>query len=323
MGYHGNLIAKDHVIYRAALAYLSQGELVPPPEGVAGLTQQMHDAPRKTHFVVAQRSDVTLLHDSHYAPTASVFTDSIPDIPTSPPVVVDEPVISITSAEPSNWGSWIYRTLPKLIDAPDDERPILVYQHTVWQKALFKLFFPNRRAIEHWPTRPYVLRDVMIPSMRNPAAYFDAGVIGFYRRFAERLGQQSPVNRLYMARRNARLRPLANEAELINVLEGFGFTAVDIETLPIEDQIRLVRDAEYIACPGGSGLYNLVFASNAKFVLDIEAGKDWLFAHHNIMRSCGLKHSILYGERLEASNPHGRWQCNPHDVAQILKMVTG
>lgn len=72
------------------------------------------------------------------------------------------------------------------------------------------------------------------------------------------------ARRLYLARRNAKDRPLQNEAEVIALLARHGFIAIDPETHTLEEQVRYAASAEIIAGPYGANLANLVFAARAR-----------------------------------------------------------
>lgn len=55
-------------------------------------------------------------------------------------------------------------------------------------------------------------------------------------------------------------RMVVNEAELCAILETYGFTVLQPETIPFADQVRMFHEAEAFVAPAGSALMNLVFA---------------------------------------------------------------
>lgn len=236
------------------------------------------------------------------------------------PIVIERPVIFLGSDEPSNFGSWLYRIIPKLIDAPYRDFPVLVYNNAPWMNGLLgRMFGGNVSVINHWPRRGYVLREALIPTLRDVDVYFDEEVRSFYKYSAAMIDGKSPLEKIYLSRRGQKLRPLLNEDELEERLAGAGFGIVRPETMSITDQIRTIRDARVIVCPGGSGLFPMVFASSAEFVLDLESGSEWLFAHHNLLRSTAKRHTILFGSRAEGSaSPHGPWHVDVDAVMTAL-----
>lgn len=66
--------------------------------------------------------------------------------------------------------------------------------------------------------------------------------------------------RIYVSRGDTRARRLLNEAELIDVLRGYGFTPYSLGGMDIEEQVRLFHDAECVVAPHGAGLANMLFA---------------------------------------------------------------
>jgi hypothetical protein len=230
-----------------------------------------------------------------------------------PDVTIEHPVISLASDEPANWGSWIYRVIPKLIEVADRSRvPVLTYAQASWMTSLLDLFFGNLNIIRHGPGRRYRLKQALVPSLRNSGVYFDDVTLSFYRSAAQRLGGHSPYEKIYLSRQaSARKRPgfrvIENELGLIEALAERGFVAIELESLPIPDQIRAIRDAKAIVVPGGSGLFNCVFASNAERVIDIEPSRTWVHAHHSLLTSCGLDHTITFGNQALGSLPHSSW----------------
>ncbi|MBL0406307.1 DUF563 domain-containing protein [Microvirga aerilata] len=232
---------------------------------------------------------------------------------------VDEAVISLASDEPSNYGSWIYRIIPKLIGVNYQEHPIFVYQNSKWMKGLLDFCFGSELTIKnHWPHRQYHLSHAVIPTPRNVDVYFDQEVVSFYETVAKRVAESSRHEKIYLSRQGQSIRPLVNEAELIALLISRGFEIIRPEVMGLKDQIRVIRDAKVIVCPGGSGLFNCVFASNAEFVLDLEAGHDWVYAHHNLLRSSGKHHTIVFGRRQNDDGPHAPWTVDLTHVVQAL-----
>jgi hypothetical protein len=85
---------------------------------------------------------------------------------------------------------------------------------------------------------------------------------------AEAPGESGSPARVYFSRRRiAGSRVVLNEAELVSLLEGSGFAAVDPEALPFAAQTRLAAAAEALAGPYGANLANCAFARNARTAL--------------------------------------------------------
>lgn len=240
----------------------------------------------------------------------------LPDL--TPTETITDPIVALCSGEPANYGSWIYRILPKLATLPASDRALLIYHAAPWQKELLSVFAPDRRVIHHKPNQVYDLPDAQIATMRNLGVCFDDRTRAFYRDHAAAVPGTSDMRRIYLSRATQKIRPMRNEAELEAGLVQRGFHIVRPEALSLSDRIRVIRDAEVIVCPGGSGLFNLVFANNAKLVIDIEASRTWIAAHTRLMNSLELPHIVLLGQQDQTGQPHAPWAAPVDDAMWCL-----
>ena len=80
---------------------------------------------------------------------------------------------------------------------------------------------------------------------------------------------ESGAKRLYLSRATAAYRRVMNEAEILELLQAYGFIEVRLEELAFTDQVRLFRDADVVVAPHGSGLANLVFCAPGARVIEL------------------------------------------------------
>lgn len=78
-----------------------------------------------------------------------------------------------------------------------------------------------------------------------------------------------PERRIYATRRLARHRHMANEAELLPVLERHGFEVVALEELAFGEQVALMHKADVLAAPHGAGLTNAMFMREGAKLLEL------------------------------------------------------
>jgi capsular polysaccharide biosynthesis protein len=107
--------------------------------------------------------------------------------------------------------------------------------------------------------------------------------------------------RIYITRRKATGRHVANEAELLATLQPLGFVSVVAEELDWLHQIALFHHAECIVAPHGAGLANLVFASPPVLVVELIAEAYPFSFFPEISRQLDLRHRILFGAPLVPS----------------------
>jgi capsular polysaccharide biosynthesis protein len=69
--------------------------------------------------------------------------------------------------------------------------------------------------------------------------------------------------RVFVSRSDATVRRVANEEEVMELLEDWGFRRYCTRELSFAEQVTLFSNAEAIVSPHGSGLMNQIFATNA------------------------------------------------------------
>ena len=87
------------------------------------------------------------------------------------------------------------------------------------------------------------------------------------------------------------MRRISNHCELAQALARLGFIDVELEKMPMEDQIRLFYNAEMVVGPHGAGLANLLFAKSTR-VLEL-FGTHYVVPHY-LMLSAALDHEYSY-----------------------------
>lgn len=83
-----------------------------------------------------------------------------------------------------------------------------------------------------------------------------------------------PRELVYISRSNARCRRSANEPEVVQLLEKFGFRIVHLERLAPDDQVRATLNARLIVGNHGGGLPSLIYAPFSCKLLEIRSQTD-------------------------------------------------
>jgi capsular polysaccharide biosynthesis protein len=78
-----------------------------------------------------------------------------------------------------------------------------------------------------------------------------------------------PGNRIYVSRKQAVRRHLANEYEFLPLLKKHNFRKVYLEQFSIREQVALFRKASHIIAAHGAGLTNVLFAPADVRILEI------------------------------------------------------
>lgn len=80
--------------------------------------------------------------------------------------------------------------------------------------------------------------------------------------------------RLYVNRRDTKIRRVLNEGVLESALAARGFRSVSAADFDFQDKMDLYSSAEIIVAPHGSGLANIAFCSPGTHIVEID-GDDW------------------------------------------------
>lgn len=113
--------------------------------------------------------------------------------------------------------------------------------------------------------------------------------------------QEGRGRRLYVTRRHARMRRLANEDALETVLSGHGFETVDFDGMPFADQVRMAGEAEIIAGAHGAGLANMAFMPAGGAVLEMRHAAGPSNCFFTLSTICGHGHCFVAAEPPDAS----------------------
>jgi capsular polysaccharide biosynthesis protein len=236
--------------------------------------------------------------------------------------------VVLSSHEPLNYGSWLFRFLPKLATLRKyglAERNILVCAHPVLREYLTLCGIPGEEIIpqdvninRHGRAHTiYRLDHAILPCLRNPHALLDPESSAFYDELRARYGVPQANRRLYISRLRHSLRGqsgrvMLNESDLISRIAQLGFEIIEPETLSPRQQIEIFSSAEMVVGPAGSGMFNVVFCHPGTKVIDIESERNWIHAHLCLFSSCRLRFGLFEGkvDPSDALPVHRRWSVN-------------
>jgi capsular polysaccharide biosynthesis protein len=237
--------------------------------------------------------------------------------------------VILGSHEPSNYGSFLFRVLPKILSIKDHglhDVPAVVWAQIEPFIVLLELCGIKRANIVQHQTKCITSIDrVVFPSLRNPHGYLDARSRDFFTWIGDKVGRSKLKRKIYVSRQgHARAggssRVMLNEGDLILALSSLGFEIIEPEKLSIIDQIKTFNSADFVIGPSGSAMFNCVFCSPGTKVIDIESEPHWIYAHTGIFSSCGLEYSIVTGmaDRTDERPVHKQWNVN---IDSLLKLI--
>ena len=245
--------------------------------------------------------------------------------------------VLLSSVEPSNYGSWLFRVLPKLhtlaqINLREPLRYLVWVGLPSFMEYLGLLGISEDQVIHHDPTNViYHLDRVIVPSIRNTHAFLDPESVALLSGLRARLGGPvRPGCRIYVSRvlqsEQGSQRIMLNEPELVKRLADLGFRIITPETLSVAEQIREFAAAEMVVGPSGSGMFNVVFCHPGTKIIDIESEPHWIYAHRSLFASCGLRYGFFVGSALDRRFQvhHQAWNVNVDAlILQIKSFAQG
>lgn len=242
---------------------------------------------------------------------------------------INTTAVVLCSHEPSNYGSFLFRVLPKLHAVRKlglGQRPIAVWAHTPSFRDLLGMAgIPAEQIIQHDTHALTTFDRVIAPSLRNPHGFLDPESHGFFQDLLQQLPEAGTGRRLYISRqgqmrRGASSRQMLNEAELIGALGRLDFEIVEPEALSPVEQARIFASAAIVVGPSGSAMFNVVFCRPGTKIVDIESEPHWIYAHAGLFASCKTDYGIFVGE-VDGSDPtpvHRRFSVDiPALVARV------
>ena len=107
------------------------------------------------------------------------------------------------------------------------------------------------------------------------------------------LRPSEPFRKLYVTRRNAKVRRLINEEAVAGHLRERGFEVVALEKRPLREQVQLFAEASLVVTQHGAGLVNLLFSRDVR-VLEICSDEDRQIFFRLLSEARGFPHLQLH-----------------------------
>lgn len=245
----------------------------------------------RLHALLATDRDTGLCVQG--TPSGFGYSPRRPDL-----AIVDLPgrVGLAVSVEPSNWGSFLLRVLPKAI----------LLRHLGVDKLIARCAHPNQRQllelagwrpdqiVEHQPSRRYRAQQMVLPS--ELCEQLALGMMG--RSLIARVppSAQRRDRKLFVSRRprqsSRNMRYCINHDALELRMQSLGFEVLYPELLSAREQMQVFAEAAMVVGPSGAGLFNTLFCCVGTTVLDIESEPSWIHGHSCLFSSLGLRYAI-------------------------------
>ena len=162
--------------------------------------------------------------------------------------------------------------LPHLIAAP--RNPVLVPEFM--PQSFIEFLKQVKFEVKVLPQGTVQVERLYIPEMELPEWNYEKvkKIQTFFedllpRNCYENSTDSIPGNRIYVSRKQAVRRHLANEYEFLPLLKKHNFRKVYLEQFSIKEQVELFRKASHVIAAHGAGLTNVLFAPADVRILEI------------------------------------------------------
>jgi tetratricopeptide (TPR) repeat protein len=114
-------------------------------------------------------------------------------------------------------------------------------------------------------------KQLIVPSFPGTIAWMPKWACDYIKQSLHELDLSSTEvkKRIYISRNKSTNRRLINEEEIIDFLQKYDFEVVNLESMSVREQAKLLSQAEVVISPHGSGLSNLVFCQKGTKVIEI------------------------------------------------------
>lgn len=224
---------------------------------------------------------------------------------TGPPVELEGRIGVLAGRGDDSYYHFLVEILPRveLLARCDEFAPIDRWYAPMsarWQRDLLEAFGVPAERIVDSDAVSHVRGDVLViptfPDDVNRQA--PPWVVAYLRKrlLADDV-EPIPGRRLYVSRGNQpNTRCVRNERDVLEMLKAEGFSSVDPASFPLDEEIRMFAEAEWIVAPHGASLANLLFASPAASVVELFAPGYVECSYWKLAGHVGMNYRYLLGE---------------------------
>lgn len=229
--------------------------------------------------------------------------------------------LAINNAWCHNFYHWLLEVAPRLMlarDAGVDADWCLVDCQSRFQRRALELAGVPRSTL----IQPHVALNLQADCLVRPS---DPGASAWrdlartIRQNLPRSAERSP-QRIYISRRHAAHRRIADEAALESWLQREGFRTCHFEHLDFAEQVRLISQAEFIVAVHGAALANLIFAAPGTQVVEIfPRGRYNPDCFPRVSHAMGLQHVLVMAD---STRFRQNLRVDVRDVAQAVDLCS-
>jgi tetratricopeptide (TPR) repeat protein/capsular polysaccharide biosynthesis protein len=213
-----------------------------------------------------------------------------------------------------NFGHWMLNNFARLALINDEEAlkslPVVVGDDLSGTRleCLARFGIGEDRIVRVPPGQIAWFEELWVPSFpyfAEPTTLMWAPAVIHFIRTALDIPQEralgKPPRRLFLTRRNAQWRHLANEDEIVVALQPFGFESIELADLSLDEQIALASEADIILGPFGAAMNLHLFAPQGTHVVELKFSESAMDIHPTLAGEIGQFHHSITCQRANSS----------------------
>jgi capsular polysaccharide biosynthesis protein len=212
----------------------------------------------------------------------------------------------IGGSDKPNFGHFMLDIVPLIHLGATMGMPMLSWTLRPWQRALIARLDVTPGLIREIRPRPVFLDHAIVSNRLSGVGCQNAhpehkeafaNILSNVQKHAHAL---STPRRVLICRGLTNSRNLTNRAAMIEALKALGFTAIQPETLPFDEQVLTFAQAEVIVCEFGAAMANAIFCRPGTKVVEVIAeGQHDPWSSH-LFAMLELEHVVLFQPQSEA-----------------------
>ncbi len=247
--------------------------------------------------------DHMYIDDLIWGPTKRGVIFPLPDIKNlNVPEVIHGKVAVGLQAGAWNYYHWMTEVLPRLgllqASGIKFDYLYLPLDYSFMRETVNLLGFDASQILQPQDFDFHIQADeLIVPSMIYVKGHISPFTIDFLRnRFIplaeKKIDSRIFSKKIFISRRSAKKRKIANEDEVFELFKEYGFVRYDLENLSVLEQVALFNNADIVAGEHGAGFTNIIFSQPATKILEIfQAKKRVMF--WNLSQRLGLNHTCI------------------------------
>jgi hypothetical protein len=242
-----------------------------------------------------------------------------------------EPVYWITDTWSNGYFHWLCDAVPRLYAAwrNDKDMTLLLPATHQWLPFVGDSLGPFNLKRIRYVSGDCLTRCTLLnmPTLTSATGNYNDKLIGEIRQlFGDHFAagrSRKPMRRIFVSRAQASRRRVANETEIVPVLDRYGFELVYTEKMTFPEQVRLFGEADVLVSVNGAGMTNMLFMERSGLVVEMRnraaPRNNAFFA---LATTCGQRYAYLQCSPADAtdrgSSPHADVICSPVELDRLL-----